>query len=755
MDEPRVIRVNDTQININGNGRVPPEVATLLRAHLDGHFEPLDAAQADLTAEGHYGSAWVVLGADLVAIVRPGASEPVRTIPLDDDTDLKILEGIGASRFRVVREGRLLEELRYSRRQSRHFSRLLHRTDADQPPGELDADVPDAHREDDRICSKCDRLIPDWADSCPRCLHKRKILWRLFSYARPYKRWMFVGVFSGAMVTLLQLAPPILTKHLIDDVLSDPETNRQLLWPLILALIGAILLRVLFHYLQMNRLARMGEMMTCDLREHAFEHLQKLSLSYYSKKPTGQLISRVTHDTDRLWDFITFGVIEAGMSVLIILCIAVILFVYSPALALLTLLPIPVAVVLTYAHTRVMHRTFHRLWNKWSRMTSVLSDVIPGVRVVKAFTREAAEVQRFRRHNRDYQDDALKLHAEWTSYWPKIMLLINTGTIIIWGYGAPKVMRGDEGFSLGMFVAFLGFMWMFYGPVEQLGMLNRMFQRAATSAQRVFNILDTPPTIYTRPGAVADAPIRGQVCFRNVSFSYDGVKRVLHDLNFEAETGQMIGLAGPSGSGKTTLINLICRFYDVTEGAVLIDGKDLRNMDLNQLRGEIGVVLQEPYLFRGTIAENIAYGAPDAPIDRVIEAARAANAHEFITGLPDGYDTIVGERGHTLSGGERQRVSIARAVLRNPRILILDEATSSVDTKSEMHIQAAIDRMIQGRTTFAIAHRLSTLRRADKLIILDKGRMVEQGTHEELLESKGLYSKLFETQNELQALVTM
>jgi ATP-binding cassette subfamily B protein len=282
-----------------------------------------------------------------------------------------------------------------------------------------------------------------------------------------------------------------------------------------------------------------------------------------------------------------------------------------------------------------------------------------------------------------------------------------------------------------------------------------MFQRAATSAQRVFEVLDTPPTIYSKSDAVGRRRINGEVTFEGVSFSYDGVKRVLDQISFHVAPGEMIGLAGPSGGGKTTLVNLICRFYDANEGRIRIDDIDVGDWDLQELRRQIGVVLQEPYLFRGTIAENIAYGNPEVDVEQIITAAKAANAHDFIVGFPDGYDTLVGERGQTLSGGERQRISIARAILNNPRILVLDEATSSVDTNTELKIQEAIDRLVQGRTTFAIAHRLSTLRRANRLMILDKGKLVEQGTHDELLAAGGLYAELHKTQTELHALFAL
>ncbi len=760
---------------------LPGSVKVLLEDRLGEQTEPTAFALADVAPSGQFGQAWVVLGDGQLAIADlNGADGPeLRLTPLESNVELEILEGVGSSRFRVVRDGKLAEELRFSQRQAKRFSQLLRRGQTHirgQEQGEH-PESPAGPEQEEKFCDKCGRLIPDWAEACPRCLQKRRILWRLLSFALPYKRWLIVGMGSALAVTLLQLVPPKLTQFLIDYVLQEPKPGHppqqgllwtligalggkqggahrpDLLWPLIAGLACIVILRVGFQYLRLNRLARLSELMTHDLRAAAFAHLQKLSLTFFNKKPTGHLISRITHDTDRLWDFVAFGIVELVMSSVVVVGIAVILFREEPILAALTMVPIPIGMVLTYFHTVAIRRFFHRLWTKWSRMTSVLSDAIPGVRVVKAFRQEDREVARFTGRSQAFVGDAMDLHAEWTTYWPKVMFLLSLGTLIIWAYAGPKIIKGSDSLTLGTFVMFLGYVWMFYGPIEQLGMMNRMFQRAATSAQRVFEVLDTQPTIYTKSSAVPKPRIAGSVTFEDVCFSYDGVKRVLEDVSFRVEAGQMIGLAGPSGGGKTTMVNLICRFYDVIEGRIRIDGVDVRDLDLHELRSQIGVVLQEPYLFRGTIAENIAYGNERVDMDTIITASKAANAHDFIVGFPDGYDTIVGERGQTLSGGERQRISIARAILNNPRILILDEATSSVDSKTEMKIQEAIDRLVEGRTTFAIAHRLSTLRKADRLIILDKGKIVEQGTHEELLgKEDGLYAKLHTTQAELQSM---
>jgi ATP-binding cassette subfamily B protein len=349
-----------------------------------------------------------------------------------------------------------------------------------------------------------------------------------------------------------------------------------------------------------------------------------------------------------------------------------------------------------YFHKR-LHTGFDQLFHRWGMLTAVVADALPGVRVIKAFGQEKREVNRFKDENSDFYNREVSMVNLWTLFGPLTMFCMQIGTILIWLVGGYWVTQGTM--TVGTLMAFTGYMWMFYGPIHMVAHIDRMLNRAASSVQRIFEVLDTEPLIFSKVGAEKPQSFQGQIELQNVSFSYDGIRKVLKDVSLKIEPGTMVGLAGPSGGGKSTLINLICRFYDVLEGRILIDGLDVREYDVEGLRRHIGVVLQEPFLFHGTVARNIAYGQPDATLDQVIEAARAANAHDFIVGFPDGYDTMVGERGHTLSGGERQRISIARAILNNPKILILDEATSSVDTETEKLIQEALDRLISNRTT--------------------------------------------------------
>jgi ATP-binding cassette subfamily B protein len=386
-------------------------------------------------------------------------------------------------------------------------------------------------------------------------------------------------------------------------------------------------------------------------------------------------------------------------------------------------------------------------------VTAVLADAIPGVRVVKAFNQEGRERNRFDLRNDAACESFNQIHHTWTSFWPFLWLAVQGMTLGVWIFAMPRLLGYSPTaapLNVGVFVSFALYMGMYMQPIEVLGRMTFILNRATSSAHRVFEILDTEPEIRDKEDAVRLDPVLGRVEFDQVSFGYDGVRSILKGVSFRVEPGEMIGLVGPSGAGKSTITNLISRFYDVTHGRITIDGVDVRDLDLGHFRRQLGIVLQDPHLFHGSILDNIRYGMPEADLAAVVSAARTANAHDFICQLPQGYDTVVGERGHTLSGGERQRVSIARAILCNPRILILDEATSSVDTETEHKIQEALDKLVEGRTVFAIAHRLSTLRRANRLFVVDEGRIVEEGTHAELLDNPdGVYTRLVRMQQEL------
>jgi len=497
----------------------------------------------------------------------------------------------------------------------------------------------------------------------------------------------------------------------------------------------------------------LGEFVARDLRREAYSHLQKLSLGFYSSKQTGSLISRISSDTDRLWEFLAWGSIDFVIALLTLCGLSAVLISLDWKLGLVMTLPLPFILLLLYYYGNVMQGLFIRAWRRWSMVTAVLADAIPGIRVVKAFNQEGRERSRFDTRNDAACESFNQIHHTWTSFWPFLWLAVQGMTLGVWIFATPRLLGYSPTaapLNVGVFVSFALYMGMYMQPIEVLGRMTFILNRATSSAHRVFEILDTEPEIRDKEDAVRLEPVQGRVTFDNVSFGYDGVRSILKGVSFRVEPGEMIGLVGPSGAGKSTITNLIGRFYDVTHGSIAIDGVDVRDLDLGHFRRQLGIVLQDPHLFHGSILDNIRYGMPEADLAAVVSAARTANAHDFICQLPQGYDTVVGERGHTLSGGERQRVSIARAILCNPRILILDEATSSVDTETEHKIQEALDKLVEGRTVFAIAHRLSTLRRANRLFVVDEGRIVEEGTHAELLDNPdGVYTRLVRMQQEL------
>ena len=732
-------------------------------------------ALSDLDGKQRFSECWLILGERHLVLAEPDGAWKnghttwtTRTLALSGIEKFELLEGLSSSRLHVISAtNELIASLQFTRRQAPAIGNLQFvaeqmrkRLSANAAPTALAGDFDPAAEYQEAVLKSVKEAKATLA------MPKLGVMFRLLSYLKPHKKPAAIGITFAMLLTSLQLLPPYLTKVLVDDILRPVESGRITdasfwLWAVIGSLAAVWSISEFISFLRLRIMALTGEKIATKLREDIYSHMQKLSLSFFGSRTTGSLITRVSSDTDRLWDFVTFGVIEVVVSIFQIIGVAAALFLQDWSLAVLVLVPLPIMATMFYWHSQKIQVLFLRIWRKWSAMTGVLSDVIPGIRVVKAFAQEDHEVKRFRAKNDALEAEAEILHRQWTRFWPTVVMLMHVCSLIVWAVGAPRVLKyaqtgGAEGMPLGVFIAFTGYMWMFWAPVQHLGMMSRTINRVSTSASRVFEVLDTVPSIVNKPEAKTIEPLQGHVTFDNVTFTYDGVRNVLKGVSFNVEPGEMIGLVGPSGGGKTTLINLICRFYDVKDGSVKIDGFDVRDLELSSMRRQIGVVLQEPYLFHGTIAENIAYGSHNASLRDIIAAARAANAHEFICGFPDSYETIVGERGQTLSGGERQRISIARAILHNPRLLILDEATSSVDTETEKKIQEALQRLVAGRTTFAIAHRLSTLSIADRLFVMEDGKLVEQGTHEELLaKPDGVYAKLHRTQAELHALIAV
>ena len=601
------------------------------------------------------------------------------------------------------------------------------------------------------LCPDC--LTPMIQGECPYCsttLNAPPSTWtllRLWRFAKPYQWQLLSGFLLMLASTAATLVPPYLTMPLMDKVLIPYQNGKPIdfvivTW-LLAGLLGSALLAWSLGWAKTYILALVSERIGADLRTMTYEHLLRLSLEYFGGKRTGDLISRIGSESDRICVFLSLHLLDFATDVLMIAMTSAILFSINPWLALVTLLPLPFIAWMIH-HVRDRLRTgFEKIDRVWSEVSNVLADTIPGIRVVKAFAQEKREAERFHianQHNLQVND---RINKIWSLFTPSVSLLTETGLLVVWAFGIWQVSKNQ--ITVGVLTAFLAYISRFYSRLDSMSRIVSVTQKAAAGAKRIFDILDHVSSVPESANPVHLEKIEGRVQFLDAGFRY-GNRAVIKGLNLIIEPGEMIGLVGHSGSGKSTLVNLMCRFYDVTEGAISVDGVNIRSLPISEYRRHIGLVLQEPFLFFGSIAENIAYGKPDATRGEIVAAAHAAHAHEFILRLPHGYDSLVGERGHGLSGGERQRISIARALLIDPRILILDEATASVDTETEKEIQKALDNLVHGRTTIAIAHRLSTLHKANRLVVLDKGEIVEIGNHDELMAKGGAYYRLYQAQ---------
>lgn len=610
-----------------------------------------------------------------------------------------------------------------------------------------------AQAEEPQLCPSCQAVLPEDSEECPSCareLHTPPSTWvlaRLWRFARPYQGQLLLGFLLMLGATGATLVAPYLTMPLMDKVLipfqQGQQIDRGLVALYLSGLLGAALVSWVLGWAKTWILALVSERIAADLRTATFDHLLGLSLEYFGSKRTGDLMSRIGSETDRISVFLSLHALDFITDCLMLAMITVILFTTNPWLALATLVPLPFIAWMIHLVRDRLRTGFEKIDRVWGEVTSVLADTIPGIRVVKAFAQERREAQRFKAandHNLLVND---RLNKTWSLFTPSVALLTEIGLLVVWAFGI-YLVAGSE-ITVGTLTAFLAYIGRFYSRLDSMSRIVSVTQKAAAGAKRIFDILDHQSNVPEPANPQQLDKVTGAITLQDIGFRY-GNRTVIRDLNLDIRPGEMIGLVGHSGSGKSTLVNLICRFYDVTEGAIKVDGVDLRRFRLADFRRHIGLVLQEPFLFFGTIAENIAYGKPDATREEIVAAARAAHAHEFILRLPQGYDSLVGERGQGLSGGERQRISIARALLIDPRILIMDEATSAVDTETEKEIQKALDNLVRGRTTIAIAHRLSTLRKADRLVVMDRGEIVEVGPHDELIARQGAYWRLWEAQ---------
>ncbi len=608
-----------------------------------------------------------------------------------------------------------------------------------------------------RVCPKCRKRLRPGMTVCVDCADRKSLYGRVLKMALPYKKYLITSIFLFFASFAVNLAGPYVNRLLVDGYIDSEKAKAavaagqsgSVFRGFILTIALMAILQILTYFITaLRNLAVMGAgwRLIIDLRRLVFGKIEKMSVRTLSRRTSGALMRSVTWDTSMVERFITNDLPNVIQQSFLFVAVTVILVLKDPILALLVLAPVPVLLLFSGKISPYFRRMYGRQWEAGSRTGSVLHDIFSGIRVVKAYRTEKREEDRFDSAASEERDISVRNETVFNVIDPIFTFIVNIGSVLLLYYMGRQIMNGRM--SLGEAAMFTSYASLIYGPISWLAQMPRMLTRTVTSLVKIFDIVDEREDVQDSADA-CDVDIRGNIEFDNVSFAYEDGGDVLKGISFSVKPGEMIGIVGRSGAGKSTLINLLMRLYDPDGGAIRVDGVDLRDVSQHSLRSQMGVVLQETHLFSGTVYENIAYASPGCTRDAVVTAAKAAGAHDFIVRLPDGYETVIGENGHTLSGGERQRVAIARALLHDPKILILDEATSSLDTKTEHGVQETLSELIADRTTIAIAHRLSTLRNASRLVVLDKGRLAEIGTHDELMKKGGIYYGLVMAQRQM------
>ncbi len=757
---------------MNKTDSTPAAVTACLEAAgLPGHWVDF-ALDTDVALDGAPSREWLTLTAEHVAVVRQ--SEPaqlLRTYLIEEIDGARTLAGVGSGTLQLRIQEDWVDVLRFTNSLSLRFHKLSRafehavQKDDDQPRRdaaeiverlrrfmETNADSLDPPR-----CPTCNLLLSKTQEACPRCLQKGQIFRRLSGLLRPQLR----GALALCCLTILgvtaELIPPKLQQYMVDEILSAPTAGstavggpvdfRTALLVVVLALAGSRVLLSIVGVLKGQLAVAIGAGLTSALRLQMVQKLQSLAIAYYDRHQIGSMLSRVAHDSEVLHGLmhqLTGGFL---LQIVQLFGVGAMLVWLNPTLAMYTLIPVPLVFIGSWIYWRKVYPRYYRLWDASSKQMSVLNGMLSGIRVVKAFAQEGREFDRFQSAS-----DHLKNWRQWVEntgawYSAGMGLVFSLGGLIVWYAGGREVIGRDM--TLGELIAFLAYLAMFYAPLNGLTSFTSWLTSFLSGSQRVLELLDTSAAIEDPASPTPWNAPAGEIRFDNVTFGYDRNQPVLKDVSFRVAPGEMVGIVGRSGSGKTTMVNLLGRFYDVQEGRILIDGVDLREISLRQLRQRLGIVFQDSFLFRGTIWKNLAFGRPQSTLEEGLAAAKAAGAHDFICRQQLGYETMLGEHGAGLSGGEKQRLSIARTLLYDPKILVLDEATSNIDAEAEKSIQEALRVLIRGRTTIAIAHRLSTLRNADRILVFDRGSLIEEGSHADLLRLDGTYARLVRIQTQV------
>jgi ATP-binding cassette subfamily B protein len=718
-----------------------------VRARLGPGEQELILVASDLTAEGAFGSQWVIV-TDCRVLVAPTADgSGIKEVLLEDVTGARTDALVGGGCLQIERDGGAPFRVVYSATMSHSFTEVARGIEQLRSGEPLQlAGSPACLR-----CLRCGRLLPEKNDVCPTCLSRWRVFARIVRYLRPYKAHIATLAVASLFMTAAGLLPPMITRWIVDEVLlprdaRSGERRAELLGLIVLGFFAIRLLSWGAECIHGRTVAWLGARITADIRSQLYRQLEMLSFAYHDRYDSGVLASRVSTDATMLQEFLVRSLPYLVINLATLAGIFAVMFTMNPMLALAILLPVPAVWAWGFFFWRRMTVLFEHWQRVNTRFSSRLNQSLSSIRIAKVFGQEMLQADVFLGDSEDLRRANFHVSRDRAVLLATMSLITSCGMLTLWLFGGWKVIRGE--LTLGVVVSFYGYILLFYGPLQWFGQVSSWMTRAFTGAQRIFEILDEPKEAYDQPNSVSMPAIEGRVTFHGVEFGYEPGHKVLRGIELSVAPGEMIGVAGKSGAGKTTAMNLLCRFYDVAAGSIEIDGVDIRRIRLRDLREQIGIVPQEPLLFSGTIAENIGYGRPGASFGEIVEAARSANAHEFILQKPDAYNSQVGERGSNLSGGEKQRVAIARAILRDPRLLILDEATSAVDVRSEKLIQEAIGRLARNRTSFVVAHRLSTIRNANRVMVLDGGRLVELGGHQDLMAQRGLFYRMVRLQQE-------
>ncbi|MBR3780501.1 MAG: ABC transporter ATP-binding protein [Clostridia bacterium] len=724
------------------------KIVLIAEKQFKGKEKPLFAVVGDLAVDSRYGEGAVYVTENRIVAVGDGFDEGFISLDFANIAEISVKRMYGNAVLKAkTTGGSTIDLMRFTfaiADMCDAVADFITKVNEGETVENRFAAVESTFRNLRSFCPKCGRKLASPNAECLNCQGKKKMVSTLYRYIKPYMGKLIFCIFLSIITTGAALVPPYVTSMMVDNII--PDRNKKMLVIIIVFLLGVYFAQYAIGALRSYILRVAGDGIIADLKKEIYAKAQYLPMKFYDKTSTGSVINRVNSDTTVLQQFMLRITQEAVVQLFMMIGIIIIMLSMNWRLTLLSLIPVPVVVVCSRFFGKKIGPLYRRIWRRGVAISSILADTIPGIRIVKSFSKEEKTIKKFSYHIDDWMAEDKKVAKVAAIFPAAITFLITCGSVIIWFVGGNMVIDTPDKLSLGVLVSFISYTSMFYTPVNFFANLSDSYQNALASTEKVMDIINAEPEHDFGKGSEMGV-MKGRIEFRNVNFSFDRSKKVLNDINFVIEPGDVVGIVGTTGSGKSTLINLLMRFYDDYEGEIFVDGVNIRDIDMSYYRSQIGYVQQEPMMFRDTIFNNIAYSLPGAHPEQVLNAADIANAHGFISRLPDAYDTMLGERGVGLSGGEKQRLSIARAVLKNPGILIFDEATSAVDSETEKLIQDAINRLIRGRTTLMIAHRLSTLRKANKIIVVDKGNIIEFGSPEELMALKGKYYKLIQIQS--------